>query len=195
MKIQIVCILLLFSIISSCKNTKAEIELIQILYYNYNFEPTALINCDEINDTIIPSFKRANVYDSQDSTVVLESFIDYTGILDATITNDTILKYIEDEILKLQPESKSDQYMDARISARIQYRNGKQDTLCIGGFDTSILKSSRSYDMVSFLIIAPSLICVLLSPSRVALQNRSRLANKNTKFSFFIKCFIFEYSI
>ncbi|MFT3995756.1 MAG: hypothetical protein QM660_15710 [Dysgonomonas sp.] len=122
----------------SCKNTKPEIESIRIAYYNYIFETSESINCDDIKVTTLPSFENILVYDSKKKDSIVESYIDYQAIFDTIITNSILLKKIEDELILLKTND-SLKSIDSRISATILYKNGKEEKLCIGGIFTNVI--------------------------------------------------------
>ena len=122
---QIATFMFLLLIVCACdKKNDTNIKSIYVLYYNYSFEPMIPIDCDKIKKKL-PSIKKENHY--------LGISIRRGGVLEKTIKSKKILKQIENEIVKLQPDTSID-CIDARISCFIKYKDGKEDRLCIGWY-------------------------------------------------------------
>ena len=122
---QIATFIFLLLIVCGCdKKNDTNIKSIYVLYYNYSFERVNSVDCDEIKKKL-PSFKKDESY--------MQTALNRLGVLEKTIKNKKLLKEIEDEIVKLQPDTSFD-YIDARISCFIKYIDGREDRLCIGGY-------------------------------------------------------------
>ena len=130
MKVQSIILLIVsFTILSGCNKAKNEkqdeqiattdsientdIKSISVLFYNTLFLEKYLISCDDIKLSV-PDFKQNHV-----------------GVLDATIDDSKVLGEIKEQLSTLRPSDKN-YLIDARITATIKYKNGKQDQLCIG---------------------------------------------------------------
>lgn len=133
---NIIFIVLSITFLVSCNGTKkeglekqtvklestkdAEIESISVLYYNYLFIEKYLIPCDGIKLSV-PDFEK-----------------DHRGVLDAIINDSKVLEEIKEQLVTLEPST--DNYLiDARITATINYKNGRQDELCIGQMDANTI--------------------------------------------------------
>lgn len=138
----------------SCTKSKPNIKAIDILYYNYIFETDVSIDCGKIEKTNIPSFEYIDVFDSQNDSII-DSYIDYQGVLDTIIIDKKLLEEIEVELLKLKPND-SIESVDSRISVRIIYEDGKEEILCIGGVFTNIIwynnRAQQENNRLLFLI-------------------------------------------
>ena len=122
---QFAILIFLLLIVCGCdKKNDTNIKSIYVLYYNYSFEPMIPIDCDKIKKKL-PSKKKENHYSGIS--------IRRGGVLEKTIKSKKLLKEIENEIVKLQPDTSID-YIDARISCFIRYKDGREDRLCIGGY-------------------------------------------------------------
>lgn len=111
----------------SCVNKQdSSIESMDALYYNYTFESIVPISCNEIVKDI-PKMDTVFIDDSS-------YMVNYMGVLDTIITDQSILIDIQKQLTLLQPKEVADNDIDARISVVIKYKNGKEDKLCIGGY-------------------------------------------------------------
>lgn len=126
----LICITLFLFAVTSCSNKQKEnntveqetettepkgnINSISVLYYNYIVEAEATINPNDIQLNI-PQFDK-----------------DRKGVLDATINDSIRISKLKNRIDSLHAVPQPSP-IDARLVAIINYENGAQDQLCIGG--------------------------------------------------------------
>ncbi|PXV69160.1 hypothetical protein CLV62_101429 [Dysgonomonas alginatilytica] len=94
--------------------TDLSISNISVLYYNYIVESEAAISPNDIQ-LDLPQFEK-----------------DRKGVLDATIDDSIKIGKLKSRIDSLRPAQQPSP-IDARLVAIINYTNGIQDQLCIGG--------------------------------------------------------------
>lgn len=94
--------------------TDLSISNISVLYYNYIVESEAAISPNDVQLNI-PQFEK-----------------DRKGVLDATINDSIKIGKLKSRIDSLRPTQQPSP-IDARLVAIINYKNGAQDQLCIGG--------------------------------------------------------------
>ncbi|MDR3339242.1 MAG: hypothetical protein LBT25_03940 [Candidatus Symbiothrix sp.] len=116
-------LILVFTVLffSCVEKQKTPIESINVLYYNYIFEPMISVTCDEI---VYRSPKNDTIYIEGD-----EYWIDDGGILDTIITDKKVLEGIENELKKTK--KRKDYGIDARMKCYINFKDGNIDTICI----------------------------------------------------------------
>lgn len=93
---------------------KGNISSISVLYYNYIVEAEAAVNPNDIQLNI-PQFDK-----------------DRKGVLDATINDSIRISKLKSRIDSLHATPQPSP-IDARLVAIINYENGAQDQLCVGG--------------------------------------------------------------
>jgi hypothetical protein len=145
-KFLIFMIITIFFLLDCCKNKNAtlkeeqlfdkdlscteerlsNIDSIYILYFNYEFERVQAVDCDEIKKSI-PSMDSIPVFNNKNE--IEEYIYDYTGVLDTTITNQKVLKEIEEELSMAKLHKSSG--IDARMKCYVKYNNHTIDTLCL----------------------------------------------------------------
>lgn len=124
------CTLFIFALLLSvtgCNNKQKEntlteevsksdrrIDSISVLYYNYLVEPQTPVKAEDIKLNI-PQFDK-----------------DRKGVLDAHISDSIRIKDIKSRIDSLRP-ARQPSPLDARLVAIINYKDGSEDILCLGG--------------------------------------------------------------